>query len=41
MMKPTRADEKPDQEITATSDAATVQHENLIAPLPVPTPYNY
>ena len=41
IMKPTGTDEKPAQEITATSDAATVQHENLIAPLLVPTPNNY
>ena len=37
-MKPTGTDEKPAQELTATPDAATVQHKNLIAPLPVPTP---
>ena len=41
VMKPTRTDEKPAQELTATTDAATVQHKNLIAPLPVPTPDNY
>ena len=40
-MKPTRTDEKPAQELTATPDAATVQHKNLIAPLPVPTPDKY
>ena len=40
-MKPTGTDEKPAQELTATSDAATVQHTNLIAPLPVPTPDDY
>ena len=41
-MKPTGTDEKPAQELTATPDAATVQHKkNLIAPLPVPTPDNY
>ena len=33
--------EKPAQELTATRDAATVQHKNLIAPLSVPTPDNY
>ena len=27
MMKPTGTDEKPAQELTATSDAATVQHK--------------
>ena len=41
MMKPTGNDEKPAQELTATPDAATVQHKNLIAPLPVPTPDDY
>ena len=41
MMKPTGTDEKPAQEITATSDTATVQHGNLIAPLLVPTPDIY
>ena len=41
MMKPTGTDEKPAQELTATPDAATVQHKNLIATLPVPTPDNY
>ena len=41
VMKPTGTDEKPAQELTATPDAATVQHKNLIAPLPVPTPDNY
>ena len=40
-MKPTGTDEKPAQELTATPDAATVQHKNLIAPLHVPTPENY
>ena len=40
-MKPTGTDEKPAQELTATPDAATVQHKNLIAPQPVPTPNNY
>ena len=40
-MKPTGTDEKPAQELTATPDAATVQHKNLIAHLPVPTPDNY
>ena len=40
-MKPTGTDEKPVQELTATPDAATVQHKNFIAPLPVPTPDNY
>ena len=40
-MKPTGTDEKPAQELTATPDAATVQHKNLIAPMPVPTPENY
>ena len=41
MMKPTGTDEKPAQELTATPDAATVQHKNLIAPLTGPTPENY
>ena len=41
MMKPTGTDEKPAQQQTATSDAATVQHKNLITPLHVPTPDNY
>ena len=41
MMKPTGTDEKPAQELTATPDAATVQHKKLIAPLTVPTPDNY
>ena len=40
VMKPTGTDEKPAQELTATPDAATVQHKNLIAPLPVHTPDN-
>ena len=40
-MKPTGTDAKPAQKLTATPDAATVQHKNLIAPLPVPTPDNY
>ena len=40
-MKPTWTDEKPAEELTATPDAATVQHKNLIAPLPVPTPNKY
>ena len=40
-MKPTGTDEKPAQELTATPDAATVQHKNLTAPLPVPTLDNY
>ena len=37
-MKPIGTDGKPAQELTATPYAATVQHKNLIAPLPVPTP---
>ena len=41
VMKPTGTDEKPSQELTAIPNAATVQHKNLIAPLPVPTPDNY
>ena len=40
-MKPTGTDDMHAKELIATPDAATVQHKNLIAPLPVPTPDNY
>ena len=40
-MKPTGTEEKIAQELTATPDAATVQHTNLITSLPVPTLDNY
>ena len=41
MVKPSGTDETPAQELTATPDAAPVQHKILVAPLPVPTPDNY
>ena len=40
-MKPIGTDEKPAQVLTATPDAAIVQHKDLITPLPVPTPDNH
>ena len=40
-MKPTGTDGKLAQELTATPNDATVQHKDLIAALPVPTPDNY